>query len=72
MAPRLKKLIGVFILVPGLILYVLAAAALGEHVPKVTVLQVVYYLIAGIAWAAPARLLIRWTEADPKSAKTQG
>lgn len=66
MAPRLKKLIGVSILLPGLALYVFAAAALGERVPDVTLLQALYYLTAGIAWAFPARYLMRWVEAEPK------
>jgi len=34
MPPRLKKLIGIFILLPYLIIYAFAAAALGEQVPE--------------------------------------
>lgn len=64
MAPRLKKLLGVFLLLPGLAAYLFLAAALGERVPKVAILQALYYLVAGIAWAFPAGWLLKWVNAD--------
>lgn len=67
MSPRIKKLIGFAALLPAIALYFFAAAALGELVPSNQLLKVAYYLVAGIAWAAPAGLFIRWMERDPKA-----
>lgn len=64
MPPRLKKLIALFVLLPGLLIYFFAAAALGEQVPEHQLLKVVYYVIAGLAWAYPVRFLIIWANKD--------
>ena len=69
MSPRLKKLIGFAALLPAIILYFFAAAALGERVPDNQLLKVAFYLVAGIAWAAPAGVFIRWMERDPNAPK---
>lgn len=65
MPPRIKKLVGLFVLLPGLAAYFFAAAALGERVPSIWLFQVGYYLVAGVAWAFPARYLIQWMNREP-------
>ena len=65
---RLKKLLGFAVLFPAMILYFFAAAAMGEKVPEITLLQALYYLIAGIAWAYPAKFLFQWMNAEPNIA----
>lgn len=70
MAPRVKKLIGLFFLLPGLGLYLFAAAALGERVPSFWLLQVLYYLAAGVLWAFPTMALMRWMEREPSRKET--
>lgn len=60
MQPRIKKLIGFAVLLPGLFLYVAAAAWLGSRLPASTLVQLLYYLVAGVVWAFPAGYLIRW------------
>ncbi|GAB4524534.1 MAG: hypothetical protein Kow00133_12810 [Amphiplicatus sp.] len=65
MSPRIKKLVGLFVLLPGLAGYFFAAAALGERVPSFWLFQAGYYLIAGIAWAFPAKFLIQWMNREP-------
>lgn len=65
MAPRQKKLLSLFILLPGVTAYLFLAAAIGERVPNVAILKVLYYLAAGIAWAFPAGLLLKWVNAGP-------
>ncbi|WP_428409543.1 DUF2842 domain-containing protein [Hyphococcus sp.] len=69
MSPRLKKLIGFLLFLPALILYFFAAAALGELVPNVQILKAAYFLLAGIAWAFPARYLMQWMEREPSKSK---
>lgn len=71
MAPRWKKLLGIFILLPGLTAYLFLAAAIGERVPNIAILQVLYYLTAGIAWALPAGLLLKWVNAGSSRNGTQ-
>lgn len=67
MNPRIKKLIGFAVFLPVLTLYFFAAAALGEQVPNNQLLKAGYYLIAGVAWAFPAKYLILWMNADPRA-----
>ena len=64
MSPRLKKIIALIVLLPCLVVYFFAAAALGERVPDVQILKVPYYLVAGIAWAFPVRYLIIWANRE--------
>ncbi len=64
MSPRLKKLIALLILLPGLVVYFFAAAALGERVPNMQILKVPYYIVAGLAWALPVRYLIIWANRE--------
>lgn len=66
MPPRFKKLIGVVVLLPGLVLYAGAAVTLAEGVPKFWLAQLVYFIVAGIAWAFPVIPFIRWMEKDPR------
>jgi hypothetical protein len=66
MPPRLKKLIGLFILLPFLGAYLFAAAALGERIPGVWPAQLAYFIVAGVAWAFPASILFVWAHREPK------
>ncbi len=70
MPARVKKLIGFAAFLPALTLYFFAAAALGERVPDIQLLKALYFLLAGIAWAFPAKHLITWMNADPPSGPT--
>lgn len=45
----------------GFLLYVMAVVALADHVIGLHwTVQALYYVIAGIAWAWPARALMFW------------
>lgn len=45
----------------GLALYIGVVVALGDHVLGLHwLLQALYYLVAGLAWAFPAAWLMRW------------
>jgi uncharacterized membrane protein len=65
-SPRLKKLIGIAVIVPGLIIYVGAAVTLAEAVPEFWLAKLAYFIAAGLFWAVPAVPFIRWMEAEPK------
>jgi len=64
-SPRLKKLIAVAVLVPALIVYLFAAAALSEVLPSFWLVKLIYFIIAGVAWAFPIKYLILWANAEP-------
>ncbi|MEO1135845.1 MAG: DUF2842 domain-containing protein [Pseudomonadota bacterium] len=66
MSPRVKKFIGFAVFLPALGLYFFAAAALSELIPNNQLLKAPYFLVAGIAWAFPARYLMQWMESHPK------
>lgn len=71
MNPRIKKLIGFAVFLPGLAAYFFAAAALADFVPNTQWLKAPYFLIAGIAWAFPAKFLMQWMNAEPRPKKNQ-
>ncbi len=71
MRPRIKKLIGMSILVPGLAAYVFAAAALGEATPDHWLVRLVYFAAAGVVWAFPVKYLMRWMNAEPSKPYTR-
>jgi Protein of unknown function (DUF2842) len=62
MQVRTRKLIGTVVLLLFLICYALAVASIGSG--RITeaspLLQLAYFLVAGLAWVVPAGALIRW------------
>lgn len=69
MSPRVKKLIGLVVLPAGLLLYVGAAVTLAERIPDQQFLKLIYFMVAGLAWAAPTIPFIRWMEREPPRSK---
>lgn len=63
MSARYRKLLGLFILLPGMFFYLLIAAALSERLPDFWLIKLVYFAIAGIAWAFPVKRLMGWMNA---------
>jgi len=62
MTIRTRKFIGTVLLVLFMVAYALIAMALGasQIVGGPYILQVIYFLLAGLAWIIPAGILIRW------------
>jgi len=59
---RTRKLIGSVVLLLFLLVYAVAVASIGagritEASPLV---QLLYFVVAGLAWVLPAGLLLRW------------
>lgn len=70
MRQRQRKLVGTVILLVFLIVYSAIAALVGAgFLPRSSkLLQLVFYVVAGLAWTLPAAILIRWMQrpdADP-------
>lgn len=61
MGMRVRKLIGTIILVFGLTAYVLAASVVATTLLGTLVwAHLLFYAVAGVAWALPTGYLIRW------------
>ena len=60
MPARLRKLIGLFGILSFLTVYVVAAIAIGEHVPDHWAAQVGFYGVVGLLWGVPLFPLIAW------------
>jgi hypothetical protein len=72
MSPRIRKLLGVALLLPGLGAYLFAAAMIGARLPAAWYFQIPFYALAGVFWALPAFFLIRWMERPPSRNGTGG
>jgi hypothetical protein len=62
MPVRLRKFIGAILLITLVITWALVAMALAQA-PAIKangVIEVIYYVIAGLAWVLPAMPLVRW------------
>lgn len=64
MTARPRKLVGMLALIVFLILYVWVAVAIdaGGITEAYWLVQLAYFLIAGLLWVIPAGLLIRWMQ----------
>ena len=62
MPVRLRKFIGAILLITLVITWALVAMALAQA-PAIKangVIEVIYYVVAGLAWVLPAMPLVRW------------
>jgi hypothetical protein len=67
MSPRIKKLIGFAVFLPAFAAYCFLAAGLSEFAPDHPLLKAGYFLIAGVAWAFPAKFLMQWMNRPPRA-----
>jgi len=59
---RLRKLIGAFALIALVVVWALLAMALAQA-PAIKangLVEVIYYVVAGLGWVLPGMLLVRW------------
>lgn len=70
MNPRLKKFIGTLVMVVFVILYALIVMAIAPRIVGAgtsKLVELVFYVVAGLAWAVPLLPLIRWMEKKPEA-----
>ena len=62
MSGSMRKLVGTIVLLVFLLIYIAIAAAIGSGriVEASTIVQFLYFLVAGLLWVVPAAALIRW------------
>ena len=62
MPVRLRKFIGAILLITLVVAWALVAMALAQS-PAIKangLIEVIYYVVAGLAWVLPAMPLVRW------------
>ena len=52
-----------------LVLWILAAAAIADHLPQNALLALAFYAVAGIGWCLPVIPVIAWSENYRRSGK---
>jgi len=58
---RWRHLLVALLVVPALTLYIIAAMVLSQYITGFSgVIDLVYYIIAGLAWIPGAAIVIRW------------
>jgi len=59
---RLRKLIGAVVLIVLVVAWALVAMALAQSplVKANGLIEVIYYVVAGLGWVLPAMPLVRW------------
>ena len=65
---RLRKFIGAILLITLVVSWALVAMALAQApaIKANSVIEVIYYVVAGLAWVLPAMPLVRWmSRPDP-------
>ncbi|MET0220905.1 MAG: DUF2842 domain-containing protein [Pseudolabrys sp.] len=62
MPVRLRKFIGAILLITLVVTWALVAMALAQApvIKANGVIEVIYYVVAGLAWVLPAMPLVRW------------
>ncbi|MGL4637758.1 MAG: DUF2842 domain-containing protein [Beijerinckiaceae bacterium] len=71
---RMRKLVGTVLMLIFVVLYALVVTAVAAPIltgaSKIT--QAVFYCVAGLAWAPPLMLLIRWMEGGRDDTRPTG
>ncbi len=67
MNPRLKKLIAIAVFLPALLIYFGLVVTIADFLPENLLVYLVYYIIAGTAWAFPLKPLMMWMNAPAKN-----
>lgn len=63
--PSTRSTIGFLAILVFLGAYVALAVTLGDMLPDHWAIELVFYLVAGIAWVPPAGRLLRWGAGGP-------
>ncbi len=64
MSPRRRKLIGAVAILLFMAAYIWIAIAVSALLPESRTVQLIYFLVAGMAWGLPLFPLITWIQRD--------
>ncbi|NHK27594.1 DUF2842 domain-containing protein [Parvularcula flava] len=60
MNPRTKKLIGLILFLPALLIYAGIVVTIADYIPNHWAVYLVYYIIMGTIWAFPLKPVMAW------------
>lgn len=67
MPVRLRKFIGLVLVIPAfMVAYVIAASTLSDHIPDHWAARLAFYAIVGTAWGVPLFPLFKWMNRVPR------
>jgi predicted PurR-regulated permease PerM len=71
---RTRKLAGTIVMLLFVVLYALVVTAVADPILSRAnkAVEAVFYVIAGLAWAPPLMLLIKWMEGGKDETRPQG
>ena len=65
MSARVRKLIGSVGILIFVIAYAVAAMLVAEHLPESRIIDLIYFVVVGVAWGVPIIPLISWMNREP-------
>ncbi|MDP1738796.1 MAG: DUF2842 domain-containing protein [Caulobacter sp.] len=65
MTPRIRKLVGMLAMLVFLVAYAAAAIIVADLLPRHPAIDLVYFLIVGVAWGLPLFPLMKWMNREP-------
>ena len=73
MEPSWRRLTGIFAILLLIVLWAIFIATFANKIGRLPILvQAVFYLIVGIAWIAPLKPLLRWSQTGQWRQKRNG
>jgi Protein of unknown function (DUF2842) len=74
MTRRMRKLVGTVLMLVFVLVYALFVTALAAPILKDAskLVEAVFYIVAGLAWAPPLMLMIRWMEGGRDDSRPNG
>jgi hypothetical protein len=71
---RMRKLVGTIVMLLFVVLYALVITTVADPILSRAnkAVEAVFYVIAGLAWAPPLMLLIKWMEGGKDETRPQG
>jgi Protein of unknown function (DUF2842) len=71
---RTRKLVGTVLMLVFVLLYALIVTALAAPILRSAgkVTEAIFYLVAGLAWAPPLMVMIKWMEGGKDDTRPQG
>lgn len=66
MSPRIRKLVGMLLMLAFLLVYVVIAVAVAGYLPKHPAVSLIYFAVVGVAWGLPLFPLLKWMNSEPK------
>jgi len=64
MPPRIKKIVGSIAMLAFLAVYAFAAILIADLIPDHPALDLIYFVVAGLAWVLPIIPLMAWMDRD--------